>query len=402
MKENQHSIDRQLYILSFSKVFKDLATGMLLFFIPLYAARLDAGIIAEMPAVLKAGIATAAFGIANSISQPFMGRLSDRLNRRKDFLVVGYVIYTLLCLSYPYTSSLESLTVLRVIQGIAIGATVPAIVAMVTHLSTSSVRGQAIGIYSSLRGFAFGIGSIIAGGILAISNFDVGFYICGFLVLATLLLVQFFVKETAPPPPEESGIVDHANQKEYYVLAVAIFMMMVGITIVLSLLPAYQQRLQTGEFLLSLAVSAYVISRIVFQTPMGILSDRIERKWIIISGIAVNALIVVGLGHVIHIEELIILRIMQGISMAAVETPLMALAVDMTGGHSTGSRISIITSAQAAGMATGPLFGGILAGYVSFETPFHICAILILISGFLILKGVHRENMSRRNPSNPL
>jgi MFS family permease len=399
MKENQHSIDRQLYILSFSKVFKDLATGMLLFFIPLYAARLDAGIIAEMPAVLKAGIATAAFGIANSISQPFMGRLSDRLNRRKDFLVVGYVIYTLLCLSYPYTSSLESLTVLRVIQGIAIGATVPAIVAMVTHLSTSSVRGQAIGIYSSLRGFAFGIGSIIAGGILAISNFDVGFYICGFLVLATLLLVQFFVKETAPPPqPEEPKTADHANQKEYYVLAVAIFMMMVGITIVLSLLPAYQQRLQTGEFLLSLAVSAYVVSRIVFQTLMGILSDRIERKWIIISGIAINALIVIGLGHVIHIEELIILRIMQGISMAAVETPLMALAVDMTGGHSTGSRISIITSAQAAGMATGPLFGGILAGYVSFETPFHICAILILISGLLIMKGIQRENIREWAP----
>ncbi|RXG35244.1 MFS transporter [Methanohalophilus sp. WG1-DM] len=399
MKENQHSIDRQLYILSFSKVFKDLATGMLLFFIPLYAARLDAGIIAEMPAVLKAGIATAAFGIANSISQPFMGRLSDRLNRRKDFLVVGYVIYTLLCLSYPYTSSLESLTVLRVIQGIAIGATVPAIVAMVTHLSTSSVRGQAIGIYSSLRGFAFGIGSIIAGGILAISNFDVGFYICGFLVLATLLLVQFFVKETAPPPqPEEPKTADHANQKEYYVLAVAIFMMMVGITIVLSLLPAYQQRLQTGEFFLSLAVSAYVISRIVFQTLMGILSDRIERKWIIISGIAINALIVIGLGHVIHIEELIILRIMQGISMAAVETPLMALAVDMTGGHSTGSRISIITSAQAAGMATGPLFGGILAGYVSFETPFHICAILILISGLLIMKGIQRENIREWAP----
>ncbi|APH39574.1 MFS transporter [Methanohalophilus halophilus] len=397
MRENQHSIDRQLYILSFSKIFKDLATGMLLFFIPLYAARLDVGIIAEMPVVLKAGIATAAFGIANSLSQPVMGRLSDRLNRRKDFLVVGYVIYTLLCLSYPYTSSLESLTLLRVIQGIAIGATVPAIVAMVTHLSTSSVRGQAIGIYSSLRGFAFGIGSIIAGGILAISSFDVGFYICGFLVLVTLILVQFFVKETAPPP-KEPETVDHSSQKEYYILAIAIFMMMVGITIVLSLLPAYQQRLQTGEFYLSLAVSAYVISRIVFQTPMGILSDRIERKWIIISGIAVNALIVIGLGYVIHIEELIILRIMQGISMAAVETPLMALAVDMTGGHSTGSRISIITSAQAAGMATGPLFGGILAGYVSFETPFHICAILILISGLLILKGIHTENLQEWTP----
>ncbi|ADE36466.1 MFS transporter [Methanohalophilus mahii] len=399
MRNEHNSINRQLYILSFSKIFKDLATGMLLFFIPLYAAKLDAGIIAEMPAVLKAGIATAAFGIANSLSQPLMGRLSDHLNRRKDFLVVGYVIYTLLCLSYPYTSSLESLTLLRIIQGIAIGATVPAIVAMVTHLSTSSVRGQAIGIYSSLRGFAFGIGSVIAGGILAISNFEIGFYICGSLVLATLLLVQFFVKETAPPPPpEESGIVDHANQKEYYVLAVAIFMMMVGITIVLSLLPAYQQRLQTGEFLLSLAVSAYVISRILFQTPMGILSDRIERKWIIISGVAVNAVIVIGLGHVIHIEELIILRIMQGISMAAVETPLMALAVDMTGGHSTGSRISIITSAQAAGMATGPLFGGILAGYVSFETPFHICAILILASGLLIMKGIHRESIREWAP----
>ncbi len=193
-------IDRQLYILSISKLFKDIATGILVFIIPLYVANVDTLLLEDMPVVLKAGLAAAVFGLANSLSQPFMGKLSERLDRRKIFLTAGYSIFAILCILYANSEFLESILFLRIIQGIAIGATIPAIVGMVTHLSASTVRGQAIGIYASLRGFAFGMGSVLGGVIVTYYSYILGFYISAALVLLSLILISIFVKETHVSP----------------------------------------------------------------------------------------------------------------------------------------------------------------------------------------------------------
>jgi MFS family permease len=120
---------------------------------------------------------------------------------------------------------------------------------------------------------------------------------------------------------------------------------------------------------------------------MGFISDRIGRKRIIALGLLLNIPIVIGLGHVDNVTQLIVLRAVQGISMAAVETPVMALAVDLAG-VSVSSKVSSITASQAAGMALGPIMGGLLAGYISFELPFYICAFMLLLSLLLVLTGV--------------
>jgi predicted MFS family arabinose efflux permease len=39
-------------------------------------------------------------------------------------------------------------------------------------------------------------------------------------------------------------------------------------------------------------------------------------------------------------------------------------------------------------MALGPILGGILGGYVSFETPFNICGVLMLASFVLVVLKV--------------
>ncbi|WP_048193931.1 MFS transporter [Methanococcoides methylutens] len=397
MAPSDHPIKSQLYVLSISKLFKDLATGMLVFIIPLYVANMDTLILQDMPAVLKAGLATTVFGLANSISQPYMGRLSERLDRRKLFLTIGYMVFATICYTYAISGYFESILFFRIVQGIAIGATIPAIVTMVTHLSASTARGQAIGIYSSLRGAFFGIGSMVGGAVVTYYGFVAGFYISAALVLLSTILIVLFVKETRAPEtkyPEEESPDGPAIIR---ILAIAMFMMLVGIMLILSLLPAYQTRLEASEFLLSIALSAYVISRIVFQVPIGIFSDRFGRKLPIIAGIFFNSIIVYGLGHVDTINSLILLRLLQGIAMAAVETPLLALAVELSGEKKVSSKVSTITSAQAAGVAMGPLIGGVFGGYVSFETPFHISSLLIILSGILVWAALRKSSYNTGN-----
>lgn len=383
-------LDPQLYILSVSKFFKDMGTGMLAFLIPLYIVGLYSPFFGSTPVVVKAGIVATAYGISNSISQPFMGKLSDSLDRRKLFVLAGMAGFTILSFIYANTSQFEYVVFFRFVQGITVGAAVPAIVAMVTHFSTSRTRGKAIGIYSSLRGLGFGSGPILAGAVMNYFGFGTAFYVCAFLGILSTLLVLFFVHETHGIVAENnvSSGVSAARDPQFFVLAIAMFMMMVGIMIIFAFLPEYKLTLGASELSLSMAVSAYVFVRVLFQTPMGIISDRLGRKRMVAYGLLLNVPIVIGLGYAGSITELIILRALQGISMAAVETPVMALAVELTGGRAVSSRVSIITAAQAGGMALGPLLGGLLAGYVSFRTPFYLCAALILMSFFLILAKV--------------
>jgi DHA1 family multidrug resistance protein-like MFS transporter len=382
-------LDPKLYILSISKFFKDLGTGILAFLIPLYIVQTHSVFAPEIPDVVKAGIVTAVFGLLNAFSQPFSGRLSDRLDKRKPFVIFGLAGFMVASVLYSHVSVFEHVVLLRAIQGITVGTTVPAIVAMVTHFSTSGNRGRAIGIYSSMRGFGYGMGALVGGIVATYYGFTAGFYLCALLGLISLLLVQFFVGETHNGHEKQTTTSQNNDRSaQFYSLAFAMFIIMVGIMIIFAFLPEYEVRLQASELSLSIAVSAYVISRVILQTPMGVLSDRYGRKRLIIYGLLLNIPIVLGLGYVTRVEELIVLRALQGLCMASVETPVMALAVDLAGGTSVSSRVSFITSAQAAGTAFGPLIGGFLGGYVSFTMPFYVCAVMMAFALIIVMHQV--------------
>jgi MFS family permease len=378
-------LDPKLYILSVSKFFKDLGTGILAFLIPLYIVQTHSAFAPAIPDVVKAGIVTTVYGIFNAVSQPFLGRLSDRMDKRKPFVIIGLAGFMLASLLYSHVSVFEHVVLLRAVQSITVGATVPAIIAMVTHFSTSTTRGRAIGIYSSMRGLGYGMGAVVGGVVATYYGYTAGFYLCALLGLTSLLLVQFFVDETHDL--HEKQVIsnqDNSNSAQFYALALAMFMIMVGIMIIFAFLPEYEVRLQASELSLSVAVSAYVISRVILQTPMGVLSDRYGRKKLILYGLLLNIPVVLGLGYVTRVEQLIVLRALQGLCMASVETPVMALAVDLAGGTSVSSKVSFITSAQAAGTAFGPLIGGFLGGYVSFTMPFYVCAVMMLFSLIIV------------------
>ncbi|WP_367343711.1 MFS transporter [Methanomethylovorans sp.] len=386
-------LDPKLYILSISKFFKDLGTGILAFLIPLYIVQTHSIFAPEIPNIVKAGIVTTVFGLFNAFSQPISGRLSDRLDKRKFFVIFGLAGFMLASVLYSYVSVFEHIVILRAVQGITVGATVPAIIAMVTHFSTPGNRGRAIGIYSSMRGFGYGIGAMVGGMVATYYGFNAGFYLCALLGLISLLLVQFFVGETYDRH-EKQVDVKNGGSLQFHALAFAMFMMMVGIMIIFAFLPEYEVRLQASELSLSIAVSAYVISRVILQTPLGILSDKYGHKRLIVYGLLLNIPVVLGLGYVTRVEELIVLRALQGLCMASVETPVMALAVDLAGSTSVSARVSSITSAQAVGTAFGPLIGGLLGGYVSFIMPFYACAALMTISLLIVVYMIREPRLA--------
>lgn len=378
------AIKREVYILSLSNFFSDLGSGMLIALIPLYIIDLEAPFL-NLPLMVKAGIAASIFGMAMAIFQPFIGRLSDKLDRIKPFILIGFLMYSVLSLFYALVSSYEGLLAVRLLHGITVAVVFPAIITMIVHLSTQGTRGKTMGVYSTIRGLGFGFGPLVGGAAATFLGFKTAFYICAVLGITSFLLVGRFVKET-------KGEVVRSDERDssprIWILAFAMFLTMLGIMMIAALLPEYEIRLSASEFLLGAAVSAFMITRLIFQIPFGNLSDRIGYKKMIIIGMLLSAPLTLALAYVTTAENLIAVRALQGIGVAMIDTPSMALAGDITGGKGVGKNMSIITTAYAGGMTVGPLFGGSLAGFMGFEVPFFITALLMVIAAILVWKRI--------------
>lgn len=378
------AVSRDLITLSLAQFFQDFGTGMYLTLIPLYIKELATDI--QIPLTLQAGLVISIFGVFMSLSQPLAGRLIDQLNRRKPFVLAGIASSIVFSIMYAHITTFEQLLVIRVFQGITVGVTIPAILVMVTSLTRPGTRGLSMGVYSTIRGVGFGMGPLVGGGIATYFGFDNAFYAIAIFSLISLLLMGFVAdKGDGRPARKGSG---NSVKPDVLWLAFAMFMMILGIMVVVALLPEYQVRLGASELMLGAAISAYTLTRLIFQTPMGALSDRIGRKKLIITGMILTAPIVLALGFVTSIYQFIALRILQGLTVVAIDTPTLALAADLAEDGRVGQTMSLITTAFTAGMAVGPIFSGILAGYVYFEFPFYLCALMMLLGAFMIYQFV--------------
>ena len=392
-------IPSKLYAIMVSLLFADFGTGMMIPMMPLYVTELHCGM--NLDVVIKSALVFAVFGLFSVISYPVMGRFSDRINRRKPFVLAGLAGFTVLSLASAWVTTFEQLLIIRVAQGIMVGAMAPSVLAMLTHISTSDNRGRSMGIYSSIRGIGPAAGSA-AGGLIAGSwGFNWGFYVCAALGLVSIIFVSLFVSETRERRIASEMCENHEADtggggggatttnnpnSEIKLLAYAAFTTMLALMIVATMLPAYQLQLEASVGGLGIAIAAHLSARLIFQTPLGILSDRFGRRNMIVGGLFTTAVLLVGMAHAQTALQLPVLMFATGITSAAVTIPALASGADLASPGMVGQQMSLFPMASGIGMVVGPLLGGFAAAYLWFEAPFYICAGLMVVVGVLIMR----------------
>lgn len=133
---------------------------------------------------------------------------------------------------------------------------------------------------------------------------------------------------------------------------------MLGLFMILPVFALYAETLSDSTpFLIGLAIGIYGLTQAIFQIPLGVLSDRIGRKPVIIGGLLVFALgsIIAAMAHSLWL--IIVGRMIQG--MGAVAGPTMALAADLTREENRTRIMAVIGMTIGlsfmAGMILGPL-----------------------------------------------
>ena len=380
-------LNRAVLALSVARMADAMGNSILFIVIPLFVAKIP-HVYFHMPLPVMVGVLLASYGLVNSIAQPFTGALSDHLGKRKILIISGLGVISLATLAFVFASSFLDLFLLRTLQGIGVAMTIPASMALMAVITQKETRGGSMGIYSTLRMAGFATGPLIGGYLKVHFGFNVTFYAGAGLLVIAMLTVYFWVKDVPVPEEAKSSrkfkIIDTSILDSGIVsAAIATFIMASSFSMVTTLENEFNARLQINAFDFSIAFSVLIIGRLLFQIPLGRLSDFIGRKPIIILGMILMAPATALLGESGSFYHFILLRIFQGIAAAGVAAPAFAVAGDLASTGGEGRQMSIITMGFGLGLAIGPLLAGLLA-VVFFELPFLTVGFLSLVGAWVV------------------
>ncbi|MFZ4506458.1 MAG: MFS transporter [Fimbriimonas sp.] len=144
------------------------------------------------------GLALGIFSLAQLLTAPYLGRLSDRIGRRKILLITC----TIAVISFLVYANAENLTVIfiaRILSGVA-GANVGVAFAYVADVTKPEERSKGMGMIGAAFGLGFVFGPVL-GALLIRAGDDrpqlLGYVAAG-LALINLLYVYFALPESHP------------------------------------------------------------------------------------------------------------------------------------------------------------------------------------------------------------
>lgn len=159
---------------------------------------------------------------------------------------------------------------------------------------------------------------------------------------------------------------------------------MLGLFMILPVFALYAHSLPNStDFLAGIAIGIYGLTQAIFQIPLGIASDRVGRKPVIVGGLLIFALgsMVAALAH--SMEMIIIGRTLQG--MGAVAAATMALAADLTREENRSRVMAFIGMTIGLSFMVAIVLGPILyaevgmSGIFWFTFGLALCGILLVL-----------------------
>lgn len=164
-------------------------------------------------------------------------------------------------------------------------------------------------------------------------------------------------------------------------------MMMLGVGMIMALLPQKIINLTGSGATVGFLASAFAISYIILQVPIGIFSDRWGFKYFLVSGYLLCALT----GLIYYFANLPNFYFLGRIIQGAGEAPVWALApalLSIKYAESKGKVIGIYNAAIHLGLTIGPILGIILGRMWQGNQPFLFYSIACFAGTFIVLSMV--------------
>jgi len=194
-----------------------------------------------------------------------------------------------------------------------------------------------------------------------------------------------------------------------WLMVISQLLSQIGFSLVIPFLPLYIETLgihdQAQAALWAGVLTTLSGLAMALMAPIwGALADRWGRKSMVVRATLGGSLIVGAMGLVHSVGALLALRILQGLVTGTIAAGI-ALVSGILPEAAMGYGMGLMQTAVFLGGAAGPLVGGFLADQLSFRPTFGLTAIILALSGAMVLWGVREPRgagRARRAPTERL
>ncbi len=344
-----------VFLLGIVSFINDTSSKIIVPILPLFITQLGG---AGLAVGLTAGLSDS----AASLAKLFAGYWSDRLGRRKPFVLIGYALSALAKLLLALAGSWPHVMALRVAERLGKGVRSAPRDAILAASTEKRTRGRGFGLHRAMDSGGAVLGTLLV--LVLYWFFGLGFVqifvIAGLLGFVSLLPL-WFVKESgegrAPSPPRLQFSALPPALRRFMLIAftysLANFSYMF---FVLRAEGMFEDRLAVAVPLLLYAL--YQLSFTLFAIPAGILSDRIGRRAVLLAGYGLFTLLCIVFLFAESLPLLLLLFLLYGVNYALVEATERSLVSDLSLENGRGTALGAyhMTTSLAA------LPAGLLAG----------------------------------------
>src|SRR5688572_30220466 len=373
-------LPRPVRLLGWVSLLTDAATEAVYPLLPVFITQVLGG----PPVAL--GIVEGAADATSSVLRVVSGRWSDRIGARKPIVLLGYSLSSLVRPFIAITSTWAHVFVIRVVDRVGKGLRGAPRDAMLASLAPPGQRGRVFGYHWAMDHAGAAIGPLLATVFLYFwpDNYRLLFaltIISGALAVLTLTRVP-----EQPPVPEVTGVPDGPAVSlpvplKKYLWILAIFTLGNSSDAFLLL-----QLSQAGVPLIGLTLlwSAQHAIKAVITMRGGILSDRLGRRTLIISGWILYAIVYAGFAFSQTIYGLVAWFLLYSTYAAAVEGSEKALVADLTPDSLRASAFGWHAAVQGFGALAAGIFFGLLWQFFGAPVAFLTGASLALLAAALL------------------
>lgn len=340
------------------------------------------------------------FGVTKALTNYLAGRLSDRFGR-KHVLVAGWLVAVPVPFLLMWAPSWAWVLFANAMLGVSQGLTWSTTVIMKIDLAGPRKRGLAMGLNEFAGYFAVG-GSALATGFVA-AHYGLRpepFYLGVGFAGVGLLLSVLVVRETKHHVVVESQLHEDLpasmpSQGEVF-WRTSLWDKDLSSISQAGLVNNLNDGMAWGLFPLFFAAAALDLGRIgvlaalypatwgIFQLFTGALSDRVGRKWLIASGMWVQA---IGIGVVVVSAGFVgfaLGAVLLGIGTAMVYPTLLAAIGDVAHPSWRASSVGVYRLWRDLGYAIGAVLAGVTADMLGLSAAMWIIAALTVVSGVVV------------------
>ncbi len=383
-EETGHSGMYQVVMLAISLCVLQIGFGFIVPVFPVYIIELGMG-------GIELGVLAASFAASRIFLAGPLGGLSDTVGRKK-ILVYSLLGFAISNIVYAFAQDAWVMIAARAMEGAVSAGFFPTANAFVSDMTTHENRGTAMGYLSTGNMVGFVVGPVVGGVLAEFLGIRLPFIIAAGVTLFTMLLLTILVQEpkrrevteaTKPPKVPLKEVLSRAY-RAYGALGISMFanMFAIGVLEVAFMLDAVV-RFGIGPLEIGGFFGVIGICMIIGNVGFGKLSDKIGRKWLIVTGSIIGTISMLMFATATDTFSFYIAGAVLAIGMSMRGPAIQALIADLTEPSSYGRVMGFFGAINNSAYVVSPTMSGYL-----FDLHGNAISSLLIGGGVSLIGGI--------------